>query len=129
MSLLARKKQVGVRVGRIVLGAVGAVFAVVCLGMSGFVLQVNAATSAAYSGTWRGDYQGKNFIVIRLNEDKGKFGGSVQMMNTQIDLEGDGEVYHVSGNLSEPMNLSDFRFDGKALLFQFLEEGDTEPVH
>jgi hypothetical protein len=129
MSLLARKKQVGVRVGRIVLGAVGAVFAVVCLGMSGFVLQVNAATSAAYSGTWRGDYQGKNFIVIRLNEDEGKFGGSVQMMNTQIDLEGDGEVYHVSGNLSEPMNLSDFRFDGKALLFQFLEEGDTEPVH
>jgi beta-lactamase regulating signal transducer with metallopeptidase domain len=129
VSLLARKKQVGARVGRIVLGAVGAVFAVVCLGMSGFALQVNAATSAAYSGTWRGDYKGRNFIVIRLNENKGKFGGTVRMMNTQIDLEGEGEVYHVSGNLSEPMNLSDFRFDGKALLFQFLEEGDTEPVH
>lgn len=128
-SLLARKRLVGERVGRIVLGAVGAVFAVVCLGMSGFALQVNAATSAAYPGTWRGDYKGKNFIVIRLSEDKGKFGGTVQMMNTQIDLEGDGEVYHVSGNLSEPMNLSDIRFDGKALQFQFLEEGDTDPVH
>jgi beta-lactamase regulating signal transducer with metallopeptidase domain len=129
MSLLARKKQIGERVGRIVLGAVGAVFAVVCLGMSGFALQVNAATSAAYSGTWRGDYRGQNFIVIRLNEEKGPISGTVQMMNTQIDLEGGGEVYQVSGNLSQPMNLSDIRFDGKALLFQFLEEGDTEPVH
>ena len=129
MSLLATKKQIGRSVGRIVLGVVGAVFAVVCLGMSGFALQVNAATSEAYSGTWRGDYKGQNFIVIRLNEVKGQMGGAVQMMNTQIDLEGGGEVYQVSGNLSEPMNLTDIRFDGKALLFQFLEDGDTEPSH
>jgi beta-lactamase regulating signal transducer with metallopeptidase domain len=129
MSLLARKKQIGESVGRIVLGVVGAVFAAVCLGMSGFALQVSAATSQAYSGTWRGDYKGQNFIVIRLNEVKGQIHGAVQMRNTQIDLEGGGEVYQVSGNLSEPMNLSDIRFDGKALLFQFLEEGDTEPVH
>lgn len=60
---------------------------------------------------------------------KGQTRGTVQMMNTQIDLEGGGEVYQVSGNLSEPMDLSDIRFDGKAMLFQFLEEGDTEPVH
>lgn len=129
MSLLARKKQIGESVGRIVLGVVGTVFAAVCLGMSGFALQVSAATSEAYSGTWRGDYKGQNFIVIRLNEGKGQTRGTVQMMNTQIDLEGGGEVYQVSGNLSEPMDLSDIRFDGKALLFQFLEEGDTEPVH
>ena len=67
--------------------------------------------------------------MIRLNEIKGQIRGAVQMMNTQIDLEGDGEVYQVGGNLSEPMSLSNIRFDGKALLFQSLEEGDTEPVH
>jgi hypothetical protein len=27
------------------------------------------------------------------------------------------------------MDLNDIRFDGKAILFQFLEEGDAEPVH
>jgi len=70
MNLLARKKQIGESVGRIVLGVVGAVFAAVCLGMSGFALQVSAATSEAYSGTWRGHYKGQNFIVIRLNEGK-----------------------------------------------------------
>ena len=129
MSLLARKKQIGQSVGRIVLGVVGAVFAAVCLGMSGFALQVSAATSEAYSGTWRGDYKGQNFIVVRLNEGKGQIRGTVQMMDTLIDLPGSGEVYQVSGNLSEPMNLSDLRFDGKAMQFQFLEEGDTEPVH
>lgn len=129
MSLLARKKQIGERVGRLVLGVVGAVFAVVCLGMSGFTLQVNAATSHGYLGTWRGYYQGQNFIVIRLNEEKSHITGTVRMMDTLANLEAGGEVYHVSGKLSDPMNLSDIRFDGKALVFQFLEDGDTEPVH
>ncbi len=129
MRLLARKKQIGESLGRIVLGLVGAVFAVVCLGMSGFTLQVSAATSQAYSGTWRGDYKGQNFIVIRLNEVKDQIRGAVQMMDTQIDLQGGGEVYQVSGNLSAPVNLTDMRFDGKALLFQFQEEGDMEPSH
>ncbi len=129
MNLLARKKQIGESLGRIVLGLVGAILAVVCLGMSGFALQVSAVTSQAYSGTWRGDYRGQNFIVIRLNEAKGQIRGAVQMMDTQFDLQGGGEVYQVSGHLSEPVNLTDMRFDGKALLFQFLEEGDTEPSH
>src|SRR5215472_3268576 len=97
MSLLARKKQIGEKVGRIVLGAVGAVFAVVCLGMSGFALQVNAASSEAYAGIWRAEYQGKNFLVINLQDDKGNLGGTVRTMKVQIDLQGSGEVYHVSG--------------------------------
>ena len=129
MSLLARKNRIGETVGRILLGLVATVFAAVCLGISGFALQVNAATSDAYLGTWRADYQGQNFILIQLNEEKGQVAGTVQMRNTQIDLEGSGEVYHVSGNLSDPMNLTDIRFEGNALLFQFLEEGDTDAVH
>jgi hypothetical protein len=128
-NLLARKNRIGETVGRIVLGLVGTVFATVCLGMSGFALQVNAATSDAYLGTWRANYQGQNFIVVRLNEEKGQVAGTVQMRNTQIDLQGDGEVFNVSGNLSDPMNLTDIRFEGNALLFQFLEEGNSDPVH
>lgn len=53
----------------------------------------------------------QNFIVIRLNEEKGHITGTVQMMNTQVNLEGGGEVYHVSGKLSDPMNLSEIRFN------------------
>lgn len=129
MSLLAKKKQIGEKVGRIVLGAVGAVFAVVCLGMSGFALQVNAASSEAYAGTWRAEYQGKNFLVINLEEDKGNLAGTIRTMNVQIDLEGSGEVYSVSGELSEPMKLTKIHSDGKAMFFEYLEEGDTDPVH
>lgn len=129
MSLLARKKQIGEKVGRIVLGAVGAVFAVVCLGMSGFALQVNAASSGAYAGTWRAEYQGKNFLVINLEDDKGNLAGTIRTMNVQIDLEGSGEVYSVSGELSEPMKLTNVHCDGKAMFFEYLEEGDTDPVH
>jgi len=81
MSLLARKKQISEKVGRIVLGAVGAVFAVVCLGMSGFALQVNAASSEAYAGTWSAEYQGKNFLVINLEDDKGNLAGTIRTMN------------------------------------------------
>ena len=129
MSLLARKKQIGEKVGRIVLGAVGAVFAVVCLGMSGFALQVNAASSEAYAGTWGAEYQGKNFLVINLENDKGNLAGTIRTMNVQIDLEGSGEVYSVSGELSEPMKLTNVHRDGKAMFFEYLEEGDTDPVH
>jgi len=126
---MARKKQIGEKVGRIVLGAVGAVFAVVCLGMSGFALQVNAASSEAYAGTWRVEYQGKNFLVINLEDDKGNLAGTIRTMNVQIDLEGSGEVYSVSGELSEPMKLTNVHSDGKAMFFEYLEEGDTDPVH
>ena len=129
MSLLAKKKQIGEKVGRIVLGAVGAVFAVVCLGMSGFALQVNAASSEAYAGTWRAEYQGKNFLVINLEDDKSNLAGTIRTMNVQIDLEGSGEVYSVSGELSEPMKLTNVHSDGQALFFEYLEEGDTDPVH
>jgi hypothetical protein len=38
-------------------------------------------------------------------------------------------VYDISGELSEPMNLTNMRSDGKAMFFDFLEEGDTDPVH
>jgi len=129
MSLMARKKQIGEKVGRIVLGAVGAVFAVVCLGMSGFALQVNAASSEAYAGTWRVEYQGKNFLVINLEDDKGNLAGTIRTMNVQIDLEGSGEVYSVSGELFQPMKLTNVHSDGKAMFFEYLEEGDTDPVH
>ena len=129
MSLLARKKQIGEKVGRIVLGAVGVVFAVVCLGMAGFALQVNAASSEAYAGTWRAEYQGKKFLVINLEDDKGNLAGTIRTMNVQIDLEGSGEVYSVSGKLSEPMKLTNVHSDGKAIFFDYLEEGDTDPVH
>lgn len=129
MSLLARKKQIGETVGRIVLGAVGAVFAVVCLGVSGFALQVNAASSEAYAGTWRAEYQGKNFLVINLEDDKGNLAGTIRTMNVQIDLEGSGEVYSVSGELSGPMKLTNVHSDGKAMFFEYLEEGDTDSVH
>lgn len=129
MSLLARKKQTGEKVARIVLGAVGAVFAIVCLGMSGFALQLNAGSSEAYTGTWTAEYQGKNFLVINVEDDKGNLAGTIRTMNVQIDLEGSGEVYSVSGELSEPMKLTNFHSDGKAMFFDYQEEGDTDLVH
>jgi beta-lactamase regulating signal transducer with metallopeptidase domain len=129
MSLLARKKQIGEKVGRVVLGGVGAVFALVCLGMSGFALQVNAASLEAYAGTWRAEYQGKNFLVIHLADDKGNLRGTIRTMNVQIDLQGSGDVYSVSGDLSEPMKLKNVHTDGKATFFEYLEEGDKDPVH
>jgi beta-lactamase regulating signal transducer with metallopeptidase domain len=129
MSLLAIKNGIGKRWGQLVLGAVAAIFVVACFGISAYTLQVSAATTETYSGRWLAEYQGKNFLVISLNEEKENLSGSIRMMNTQINLEGDGEVYQISGKLSEPTNLTKIRPDGKAIRFDFLEEGDTEPVH
>jgi hypothetical protein len=123
------KNRINKTCGQLVLGAVAALFVVVCVGMSAYTVQASAATSETYSGRWRAEYQGKNFLVISMNEEKGDLSGLIRMMDTQIDLEGDGEVYQVRGKLSEPTSLTKIRPDGKAILFDFLEEDDTQPVH
>jgi beta-lactamase regulating signal transducer with metallopeptidase domain len=129
MSLLAKKNRIGKRWGRFFLVGVATILAVVCAGISGYSFQVSTATDQTFFGTWRAEYHGKNFMVISLREEKGKMSGSIRMMNTRINLEGEGEVYDISGELSEPMNLTNMRSDGKAMFFDFLEEGDTDPVH
>lgn len=129
MNLVASKNPIGKRWGQFALATVATIFAVVCFAMSGYTLQVSAAANPAFYGTWRADYEGNDFLVLRLDQVKGKPSGAIRMMSTQINLEGDGEVYHVSGKLSEPMQLTHLRSDANGLFFDFLEEGDTDPVH
>lgn len=129
MRLLATKKRIGKRGARFFLVGVAMTLAVVCMAISGYSLQVSQAKNQAFVGTWRAEYQGKNFMVFNFAEESGKLSGSLKSMQTRIDLEGKGEIYEVSGELSESMKLLNLRIEGRSVFFDFIEDGDPEPSH
>ena len=129
MRLLAKKSRIGKRGTRFFLVGVATILATVSVAISGYSLQISQATNQAFVGTWRADYQGKNFMVFNFVEENGKLSGSLKSMETHIHLEGQGEVYEVSGKLSDPMKLTKIRIEGRSVFFDFIEDEDPEPSH
>jgi hypothetical protein len=129
MNLLAKRNRVGKRWRQVFFVALSAILPTLCVGIAAYSFQVKAGVNQGFLGTWRATHQGKNFMVITLNEVQGKTAGSFRMMDTHFDLEGTGQLDDISGELSEPMKLKNLKGDGKVIFFDLIEGDDPDPVH
>src|SRR5215472_12484611 len=78
----------------------------------------------SFAGTWRGQFQGKTFITLKLIEHDGKLGGTC-VHTTSPEKNSKGELTHVAETQTgDP--IVEARLKGSALLISIADNGDAQ---
>ena len=78
----------------------------------------------SFAGTWRGQFQGKTFITLKLIEHDGKLGGTC-VHTTSLEKNSKGELTHVGETQTEDPILEAHLKDS-ALLISIADNGDAQ---
>jgi len=86
--------------------------------------QVRKSPVAPYAGTWRADFEGKQFLIVRLTLNGDQMTGSVEHPRS-IELYDNGELKSVSSDHSSEV-LQDTKITGDGLLLIVKDETTNE---
>lgn len=78
----------------------------------------------SFAGTWRGQFQGKTFITLKLIEHDGKLGGTC-VHTTSLEKNSKGELTHVAETQTEDP-IVEARLKGSALSISIADNGDVQ---
>ena len=78
----------------------------------------------SFAGTWRGQFQGKTFITLKLIEHDGKLTGTC-VHTTSLEKNSKGELTHVGENQTEDPIL-EARLKDSALLISIADDGNAQ---
>lgn len=86
--------------------------------------QVRKSPLAPYAGTWTADFEGKQFLIVRLALNGDRMTGSVQHPQS-IELYDNGELKSISADHSSEL-LQDAKITGDGLLLTVKDETTSE---
>jgi TonB family protein len=72
----------------------------------------------AFLGTWRGEFQGKTFLVLTLQEEGGSLSGTIGIGGFSIDSSGQVKQVKSEPEAGEDTPIFDARWDGSLLTFK-----------
>ena len=78
----------------------------------------------SFEGTWRGQFQGKTFITLKLIEHDGKLTGTC-VHTTSLEKNSKGELTHVGENQTEDRIL-EARLKDSTLLISIADNGNAQ---
>jgi hypothetical protein len=79
-----------------------------------------------YTGTWKGEYKGQTFAILKLKMDGQKLVGTIGF--SQISINKDGEIQSVSGDVSDQTAIYDLKPSSDLLLFKHKDEDDVDEL-
>jgi hypothetical protein len=102
------------------------VLAVQNAAVSGQEAKPAAAGPERYAGTWKGEYKGQTFAILKLKMDGQKLVGTIGF--SQITIDKDGEIQKVSGEVSDQTAIYDLKPNGDVLLFKLKYDDDVDEL-
>jgi hypothetical protein len=102
------------------------VLAVQNVAVSGQGAKPAAAGPERYAGTWKGEYKGQTFAILKLKMDGQKLVGTIGF--SQITIDKDGEMQKVSGEVSDQTAIYDLKPNGDVLLFKHKDDDDVDEL-
>jgi TonB family protein len=81
-------------------------------------VKTGESVARGFLGTWRGDFQGKTFLVVTLEKAGDALGGTVSIGGFSIDDRGQVKQVNVEPNVQDAVPIFGAKWDGSLLSFR-----------